>query len=152
MDEAKKQRLAYLQERQRQIWHERAILQEKTEFQKSIPDFGKHYVFANAEQNDNVNTFLDRLPALTPTRPDFQNLEKQEMSYIDMKNEKSQVFICFLHGMYVSSDLFCMGELQQVCKDMEYWQDFCSDLILLWNNFRDFIYINGDKMPIKSRL
>ena len=120
MDETQKQRLEYLKEKQKQIWHERVVLRQKTEFQECIPDFDKHYVFANAEQIKNVNAFLDKLPALTPTRPDFQNLAKQEMPYANMQNEKSRVFVCFLHGMYVSFDVFCMGELQQVCKDMEF--------------------------------
>ncbi len=152
MDEVKKQRLAYLKERQRKILHEKMILREMTKLQENIPNFDKYYVFGNVEQIENVNAFLDRLPALTPTRPDFENLEKKEISYAELQNEKTKVFICFLHGTDALFDVLCMGELKQVCEDIVYWKNFCSDLILIWDNLIDFIYIDGDKIPVKSKL
>lgn len=153
MDEAQKQRLEYLKKKQQELRHTKALLQEKRCMIEGIPDFEKHYVFANAEQINGIMTFLDNLSARTATRPDFRVLPKEGILYETMENETNQVFVCFLHGMHaIFDDLFAMGELRQCCKDIRYWQEFCEDLLLIWDNFQYFIYIEGQHTPIKSTL
>ncbi len=152
LDESKKQRLEYLKKKQRELWHTRAITEEKKCIIESIPHFEKRYVFADAEQIKEIMAFLHTLPAMTPTRPDFRILPKEEVTYETIADDKTKVYICFLYGMHAEfDDLFVMGTLEQCCRDMVYWQDFCADLLLIAENCMDFIYIEGAYKPIKSK-
>lgn len=152
MNETQKRRLEYLKEKQRKLWHTQAIAMEKRCMIESIPNFEKQYAFADVEQINGIMTFLHTLPAMTPTRPDFRILPKEEIPYKKIENDAKTVFVCFLHGIHaVFDDLFVMGTLGQCCKDMVYWQDLCEDLLLILDNFQDFIYIEGRHTPIKSK-
>ena len=152
LEESKKQRLEYLKKKQQELWHTRAVAEEKRCLVEGIPQFEKQYMFANTEQIKGITTFLHTLPAMTPTRPDFRILPKEEIAYATIAEEKTKVSICFLHGIHAEfDDLFVMGTLAQCCKDMVYWQDFCADLLLVAKNCMDFIYIEGEYTPIRSK-
>lgn len=151
MNEDRKERLKQLQEQQKQKLFEARINDEKQRILREIPCFDQHYQFADKEEIIKLKTFLKNLPALTSTYIDFSQLIQYEVKSFDDIDTHFHVWICFLCGSLELFELYPYGDIQDFINDFENWECICSYFILVFENFKDFIFIDDGKKIIQSQ-
>lgn len=146
MQEDKKQRLNQWLEQQKQRIYNAKINDQKDHILREIPQFHKHYQFADKEDIIKLKMFLKSLPTLTNIRLDFSQLPNQQeiKSFKDI-NAHFNVWICFLCGSPELFELYPYGDIQNFINDFESWQYISPYLILVCDNFKDFIFIDDEK-------
>lgn len=153
MDKAMKNRLEFLKKQQKQRAHERRVEFEKERLISEHVDFRKYYRFAAQDETDRINSFLNGLP-FRRTRPDFSKLtvEHRSESADDLlQYENENIWICCLCGSIELINLFTFGKMSSFINDFEYWYDISDYLLLLFNNFVDFVYIDDNGEIVKSK-
>ena len=66
-------------------------------------------------------------------------------------NDHFNVWICFLSGSPELFELYPYGDIQNFINDFESWQYISPYLILVCDNFKDFIFIDDEKKIIRSQ-
>ena len=119
-------------------------------------DFIKYYRFADHSEADRINAFLNGLPALCYTRPDFSKflIEWKSQNIADLlQYENEDIWICCLCGsIELINNLFSFGKMGSFVHDYENWDYISPYLFLLFNNFIDFIYIDDNGEIVKSKV
>ncbi len=149
MQEDKKLRLKELLEQQKQRIYNAKINDQKEYILREIPQFHQHYQFADKEDIIKLKLFLKSLPTLTSVRLDLSQLLIWHVikSFKDI-NDHFNVWICFLCGSPELFELYPYGDIQNFINDFESWQSISPYLILVCDNFKDFIFIDDEKKII----
>ena len=152
MQEEKKIRLKQLQQQQRQKIYNARINAQKEHIFREISHFHKQYQFADKEDIIKLKTFLQSLPTITSHRLDIsQLLFNNEVKYVNDINTHFNVYICFLCGSSELFELFPCGDIQDIINDFDSWQAISPYLILVFENFEDFLFIDDEKKIMQSR-
>lgn len=175
MDENGRQRLQLLKERQLQKIQMQRAAQEKAQIAAEVCGFwecgecgecgesgasgmpgafAERYRFADDREAQEIGGFLGRLPAVTPTRPDFTRLpvEQRICSPEELERYDTEVWLCFLSGSAELVNLFVGGHMKRFAQDLSAWRDISGYLLLIFANKADFIFIGDDGMMIKSSI
>ena len=152
MQEDQKQRLKQLLEQQKQRIYNAKINEQKERILREIPQFHQHYQFADKDNIIRLKMFLKSLPTLTSVRLDISQFPIWHVikSFKDI-NDHFNVWICFLSGSPVLFELYPDGDIQNFINDFESWQYISPYLILVCDNFKDFIFIDDEKKIIRSQ-
>lgn len=153
MEENTKKRLELLKKQQKQKEHEKRAAFEKERLITEHIDFIKYYRFATQSETDKINAVLNGLP-VRYTRPDFSKLLiEQKSQNIDdlLQYENEDIWICCLCGSIELINLFSLGKMSRFVHDFENWYGISDYLFLLFQNFRDFIYIDDNGEIVKSK-
>ena len=152
MQEDKKLRLQELLEQQKHRIYNAKINDQKEYILKEIPQFHQHYQFADKEDIIKLKMFLKSLPTLISIRLDFSQLPIWHVikSFKDI-NDHFNVWICFLSGLPELFELYPYGDIQDFINDFDSWQYISPYLILVCDNFKDFIFIDDEKKMIQSQ-
>lgn len=153
MEENTKKRLELLKKLQKQKEREKRAAFEKERLIAEHIDFIKYYRFATQSETDKINAILNRLP-VRYTRPDFSKLLiEQKSQNIDdlLQYENEDIWICCLCGSIELINLFSFGKMSRFVHDFENWYGISDYLFLLFQNFRDFIYIDDNGEIVKSK-
>ncbi len=154
MEENMKKRLELLKRQLKQREHEKCVAYEKERLISEHIDFTRYYRFADRGETDRINSFLNGLPVRC-LRPDFSKLliEHRSQSIDDLlQYDKEDIWICCLCGSIELINLFSFGKMSSFIHDFEYWYDLSDYLLLLFNNFIDFIYIDDNGEIVKSKI
>ena len=152
MHEDQKQRLKQLLEQQKQRIYNAKINEQKERILREIPQFHQHYQFADKDNIIRLKMFLKSLPTLTRVRLDISQFPIWHVikSFKDI-NDHFNVWICFLSGSPELFELYPYGDIQNFINDFESWQYISPYLILVCDNFKDFIFIDDEKKIIRSQ-
>ena len=152
MHEDQKQRLKQLLEQQKQRIYNAKINEQKERILREIPQFHQHYQFADKDNIIRLKMFLKSLPTLTSVRLDISQFPIWHVikSFKDI-NDHFNVWICFLSGLPELFELYPYGDIQNFINDFESWQYISPYLILVCDNFKDFIFIDDEKKIIRSQ-
>ena len=152
MQEDKKLRLQELLEQQKQRIYNAKINDQKEYILKEIPQFHQHYQFADKEDIIKLKMFVKSLPTLISIRLDFSQLPIWHVikSFKDI-NDHFNVWICFLSGLPELFELYPYGDIQDFINDFDSWQYISPYLILVCDNFKDFIFIDAEKKMLHSQ-
>ena len=155
MQENTKNRLELLKEQQKQRQYEKRVAFEKERLITEHIDFIKHYRFANQSETNRIIAVLNGLPGVSSTRPDFSKLlielkSQNIKDLLEYKHEK--IWICCLCGSQELINLFILGKMSRFVHDFENWYAISDYLFLLFNNFKDFVYIDDHGEIVKSKV
>ncbi|WP_315115755.1 hypothetical protein [uncultured Clostridium sp.] len=154
MDENMKKHLEFLKEQQKQKEREKRIAFEKERLFSENINFIQHYRFASNMEAEKINAFLDGLPAITPTRPDFSKMAiEQRFQNIEelLLYENKDIWIYCLCGSSELIDLYSYGSVRSFINDFENWCYISAYLVLLFDNLSDFIFVDDNGNIIKSK-
>lgn len=113
----------------------------KEQIRNELPDFDKRYKFADNITKVKISEFIEKLPYSAPSRPDLSALPRRTEFY----GHSGRVWICFLSGSREIFDIFISCEISDFFKDYDDWYFFSAYLLLLYEDFSGFIYIDDDK-------
>ena len=89
-----------------------------------------------------ISSFIEKLPYSAPSRLDFAALPCcKEFS----EPCGRRAWICFLSGSREIFDIFVSCKISDFLKDYDYWYFFSAYLLLLYDDFSGFIYIDDNK-------
>ncbi|EKQ57609.1 MULTISPECIES: hypothetical protein [unclassified Clostridium] len=155
MDEILKKRLEYLKEKQKQEQNKRLMMEEKTRLISNIDDFEQNYRFANGKETYEINLFISALPAISPTRLDFEKLvvkEQVENIYLLRQYAGQNVWICCICGSKELINIYTYGKLDDFINEFSDWINVSAYLLIIFSNMREFIFIDDDENIIKSSI
>ena len=155
MDEIIKKRLKYLKEKQKQEQNKRLMMEAKTKLISDIDNFEQHHRFSNNKEIDEINSFISALPAISPTRLNFEKLavEQQfEDIYLLKQYAEENVWICCICGSRELINIFTYGRLDDFIKGFSDWVDISPYLLILFSNMRDFVFIDDGRGIIKASI
>lgn len=155
MDEIIKKHLEYLKEKQKQEQNERLMIEAKARLISNIDNFEQHYRFANNKETDEINSFINVLPTVSPTRLDFEKLDVEqhfEDIYKLRQYSEQNVWICCICGSSELINTFTYGKLDDFVNGFSDWTNVSPYLLILFSNMQDFIFIDDIGHIIKSSI
>lgn len=144
MTDEQRKRLAELTANKRESKKKAEIERIKTQMSAEIKDFGQRYKFANTEESALIVDFIDKLPF---RRPACVHLEKfsNSRNYSPSDADSEIVWICFLLGDEELFKIFVKGSIADFFADFDEWTFYSPYLLLIYNDFGGFIFIDDNE-------
>lgn len=149
LTEEQRARMDELRSANKKLILERNMAREGERMAEWIENFAEKYTFADESVAEKLYSIIDEIPYGTPTRPDFDRLpDHREVSETELRS--GRVWICFLCGSEEIFHIFVSGTLSDFLEDYDEWYFISPYLLLVYDNFNGFLYIddNGDMTEV----
>lgn len=142
-DEQRKQ-LAELTANKREFKKKAEIERIKTQMSAEIERFEQHYEFADTETTKRIIDFIDKLPFCRPACVDLEKFStRRKCSPRELRIE--DVWICFLLGDEELFKIFVKASIADFFADFDEWAFYSPYLLLIYNDFGRFIFIDDNE-------
>lgn len=144
MTDEQRKRLAELKADKRESKKKAEIERIKTQMSTEIENFGQRYKFADTEESALIGDFIDKLPFRRPAWIDLEKFPTQR-SYSPSDMDSKSVWICFLLGDEELFKIFVKGSIADFFTNFDEWAFYSPYLLLLYNDFGGFIFIDDNE-------
>lgn len=144
MTDEQRKRLAELIADKRLSKEKAEIERIKVQMSAEIEQFEQRYEFADTETVARIVDFIDKLPFHRPSRVDLERFSTSR-SYSPSDADSKSVWICFLLGDEALFKVFVKGSMVDFFTDFDEWVFYSPYLLLIYNDFGGFIFIDDNE-------
>lgn len=109
------------------------IEKQRKQIINNIDEFDRKYRFADEAETERIHRFMCSLKF---SFPGHIQLEESNIS------QHQNMYLCFLGGSEELLNIYLYVNYNDFITDMDYWEFFSSDLLLIDEDFIRYIYIN----------
>lgn len=153
MTEKQRRRLFQLKNENKDRLFEEKVVKIKNEIYSEISDFDTYFRFASNEEILLLRSFLNKIPALTPTRPDFKLLPcSKTLDFENLKSNNTNAWLAFLCGGEGIDNIFVFGKISDIIKYYYEWEFLGPYIMFVFEDMNRFIFVDDDCEAVESCL
>lgn len=163
MTDEQRGRLAELIAEKKESKKKAEIERIKAQISAEIKDFTRRYRFADTEESERIGDFIDNLPYRRPAWVDLEkflnrrvfslsesNAENVWTDFMSGREEVLKIFIrdvwiCFLSGDEELFKIFIECKVADFFADFDEWTFYSPYIVLLYNDFSGFVFIDDNE-------
>lgn len=116
----------------------------KTQMSTEIENFEQLYKFSNTEESKLISKFINSLPYCRPACVDLESFSAKRR-YFPSNVDERNIWICFLLGDEELFKIFVKGSMVDFFNDFVEWELYSPYLLLLYNDFSGFVFIDDNR-------
>lgn len=153
MTEEQQRKLSQLKKSNKDRLYEEKVHKIKNEIYCEIPDFDNYFRFANTEEIAALHAFVNKIPALTPLRPDFNLLPySKDLNAETLKFDNTSVWLDFLCGSEGIFDVCVLGKISDFMKYYYEWEYIAPYIMFVYEDMNRFIFVDDECEAVESCL
>lgn len=153
MTEEQQKKLSRLKAKNKERLYSEEVLKIKNEIYSEIPDFDNYFRFSTDKENKMFCDFMSKIPALTPSRPDFERLPYcNKLILEDLNNNNCTAWLVFTSGSEGIFDVNLFGKISDFMRYYYEWEFLSPEVMFVFEDMNRFIFIDDECTAFESCL